>query len=149
MSLYHFSPEPHPQSLFQKVRYFSSLLLPLFLLTACSEIPDDNDVDSAEIAIIFEADLPYGSTEANVAAAGYHHGEPQPMIGGDVMQVTSSSESVYLQADANREHFYSAQLALTDPGLSESLTLRILHDPQGTRADRWYPTEEALYDPGE
>ena len=148
MSLYNFSPGLHLQLRFQKARYFSSLLLPLFFTTACSETPDDNDVDSAEIAIIFEADLPYGSTEANVAAAGYHHGEPQPMIGGDVMQVTSSSESVYLQADANREHFYSAQLALTDPGLSESLTLRILHDPQGTRADRWYPTEEALYDPG-
>lgn len=148
MSLCDCDPGAGQPTHWYKARSLSSLLLVPFFLAACSETPEDDTAESAEISLIFEADLPYGSIAVSVAASGYHYGEPQPMIGGDVMQVTSSSESVYLQADAHREHFYSAQLALTDPDISESLSLMIIHDPEATRSERWYPAEEAVYDPG-
>ncbi|HCG79296.1 MAG TPA: hypothetical protein DE015_08825 [Oceanospirillales bacterium] len=99
------------------------------------------------MAIIVEASLTNGDTDASVAAAVYDSGQPAPMVGGNLLEVTSESVAAILSGIDERDNFYSGQIGIPNPD-TDTIKVAIVHRPQETRQERWYPTEDILVDPG-
>ncbi|HBS41572.1 MAG TPA: hypothetical protein DEA26_02740 [Oceanospirillales bacterium] len=118
-------------------------------LSGCSEEPTElTHIAPDGISLLVEADLPYGTDSASVAAAVYDDGEPTPMTGGDLLRAQSDSETVFLSNDELSDNFYAAALNVPNPDAEGSILVDIIHDAQASRSDRWYPTDKALVDPG-
>jgi len=126
------------------VVFFISCLV----ISGCDGTSDDHlqgPVSAIGASVLFEANLPEDSTSLNIAAAVYKDGLPEPMIGGDLIEITAESGKIYLSNDQYQENYYAGTLPLTN--LSGEIHLEIVHDPQASRSDRWYPTDEVVVDP--
>ena len=117
------------------------------LIAGCSEPVSDIDIPDTGAAMIVEASLAYGETDTRIAAAVYDSGQPTPMIGGNVIEVTSESSTAILSGIDDRDNFYSGRIDVPNPD-TDTIKVAIAHRPQETRQERWYPTEEILVDPG-
>ncbi|RLT98645.1 hypothetical protein [Ketobacter sp.] len=93
-----------------------------------------------------QADLPAGAQVINVAASFYKDGRKQPLVGGDIIEAESDRDAVILRSLENLSGNYRSQLQTDDP--AAGVTFTIVHDPEAARADRWYPVDELLVDPG-
>ena len=116
-------------------------------IVGCSEPVPDIEIPDTGVAIIVEASLTNGDTDASVAAAVYDSGQPAPMVGGNVLEVTSESVAAILSGIDERDNFYSGQIGIPNPD-TDTIKVAIVHRPQETRQERWYPTEDILVDPG-
>ena len=116
-------------------------------IVGCSEPVPDLEIPDTGVAIIVEASLTNGDTDASVAAAVYDSGQPAPMVGGNVLEVTSESVAAILSGIDERDNFYSGQIGIPNPD-TDTIKVAIVHRPQETRQERWYPTEDILVDPG-
>jgi hypothetical protein len=129
------------------MKFALTVLCSSILISGCSEPLPDIEIPDTGTAIIVEASLANGDTNASVAAAVYDSGQPAPMIGGNVLEVSSESVTVILSGLDERDNFYSGQIAIPNPD-TDTIQISIAHRPQETRQERWYPTEEVLVDPG-
>ena len=131
-----------------KSTYLILMALPL-VLSGCSDTAKDEldeDVSNTGISLSMEADLPRSATTVNIAAAAYEDGDDAPLVGGDVLLARTEAEEKILQPRENRTNYYQNTLVLNNP--STSIELEVVFDAQGSRANRWYPTDELLVDPG-
>ena len=131
------------------------LLLPavvlsaVLLLSGCIETESDtpdSDISATGVSLFLEANIPLGDTLVQVAAAAYEDGSPAPLTGGDVLVARTESEEKALLDFEQRDNYYKNTLTMNNP--DTEVELEVAFDPQGTRSDRWYPTEELLVDPG-
>lgn len=126
------------------------LILSTLALTSCytGSSPDSLRQAVSDVGVSAEVwgNLPYGSTEAQVAASVYRDGEKKALVGGDVVKAYSESSSAILRSIENLGGDYVAGLSVINRGAG--VDFEVEHDPQGAREDRWYPTEELLVDPG-
>ncbi|MEK9713285.1 MAG: hypothetical protein VW258_12030 [Thalassolituus sp.] len=125
--------------------YFATATL-CALLTGCDS-PDslyESNVSSTGASILFEASLPHGESTLTVASAVFENGQPEPLIGGDLIQISAESGQIYLDNERYQENYYAGQLQLNNA--NSNIQLEIVHDAQGARAGRWYPTDEVLVD---
>ncbi|MBQ0728677.1 MAG: hypothetical protein KBT77_15140 [Thalassolituus oleivorans] len=129
------------------------LTLP-FTLSGCTDAGVGNNKDDAnpymDASIFVQADIPLGATYAKVAAVAYSEGESVQLIGGDVFSARTEAEEKIL--DRNEifpgyvypKNYYRNTLTLNNP--STTLNINVVHAPQETRSDRWYPAEEVIVD---
>ena len=129
------------------MKFALTVLCSSILISGCSEPLPDIEIPDTGAAIIVEASLANGDTNASVAAAVYDSGQPAPMIGGNVLEASSESVTVILSGIDERDNFYSGQVAIPNPD-TDTIQIAVAHRPQETRQERWYPTEEVLVDPG-
>lgn len=117
-------------------------------LSGCLEVGEDSakDVSPTGVSLFMEANIPLGETVVQVAAAVYENDLPAPLTGGDVLVARTESEEKVLLVSAEKDSYYQNTLIMTNP--DTEVELEVIFDPQGTRSDRWYPTEELLVDPG-
>ncbi len=120
-------------------------------LVGCSADGGDNLNPRAPeegLYIEVEANLHEDTDELIVVTSLFQDGKALSLTGGDVVKASTSQEEALL---TDRHPVYSgywSTLAVDDQTAQEPIQLEIVHDAQGTREDRWYPTDLALTDPG-
>jgi len=116
------------------------------VISGCDSLPSDLDgqISDNGASIFFEAVLPSDSTTVYLVSSVYDNGQPEPLIGGDLIQITTETGQIYLSNENYRENFYAGQLPLSNA--NGDIVLEIIHDAQASRAERWYPTDEVLVD---
>lgn len=131
-----------------KILWCAAMTAISLALSGCLDTGKDTaeDIASDGVSLFFEANIPFGDTQVQVAAAAYEDGLPAPLTGGDVLVARTESEEKILHVYAEKDNYYQNTLILNNP--DTEVELEVVFDPQGTRSDRWYPTEEILVDPG-
>lgn len=124
-------------------------LMVAFNLSACFQGESDslrNGVSSSGVSMEVWGNLPYGSSEAQVAASVYLDGSKKALVGGDVVKAYSESDETILRSIENLSGDYVSSLTVLNP--MAGLEFEVDFDPEGAREDRWYPVDELLVDPG-
>lgn len=84
--------------------------------------------------------------EAQVAAAVFDGGVPVNLTGGDVFEARTATERVLLTKPGPVEGSYAESLPVDNS--VQDVSLNIVHAPVEARANRWYPVDLLLTDPG-
>ena len=92
-----------------------------------------------------EANLHDTVEDAQVAAAVFIDGKPVNLVGGDVFEASTGTESTLLLNKGYYDGTYSASLPITS--LSD-IFMQVVHAPIAAREDRWYPVDLVNIDPG-
>ena len=83
--------------------------------------------------------------DTQVAAAVFIDGNPVNLVGGDVFEASTGTESTLLLNKGYYEGSYSASL----PNTSLSyIFMEVVHVPIEARKERWYPVDLVNIDPG-
>ncbi len=92
----------------------------------------------------FQADQPYGQQQLVMAAAAYVDGQPDVLVGGDVLQVTAVSGTSLLTETSANDHFLRGDIP--GDGSGHTLQVGVVYEPLAARSERWYPAEKAWVD---
>lgn len=131
------------------MRALPILLLPALLLSSCYSSESDSlrgSVSNEGVSVTIQANLPANSVEANVAASYFQDGRKAALVGGDIVVAASDTDSAILRSLENLSGDYTSLVALTDSG--QGIRFSVEFDPEAARADRWYPVDELIVDPG-
>lgn len=96
--------------------------------------------------IYLEANRHEGNGDIQVAAAVFKDAQPINLVGGDVFQAHTDTNSTLL----NKSGFYTGSYAGSLPvdDIENEVAVTIIHEPIQAREDRWYPIDLINIDPG-
>lgn len=117
-------------------------------VTGCSQGPDDlrGDVPNTGVAATVQVNLPNDSQQARIVATVYKNAVPQPLVGGDVLQVRTDQSLVTLHALENLSGHYSGDLFVDHS--DTTVDLAVNYDQQASAEDRWFASDDLLVNPG-
>jgi len=135
-------------------RYFSSLmfifftLFSLFSLAACDIEIDNNlpDIPPEGRFVVIGTNQHTDIASAEVAIALFDDGTPITLVGGDVVQASTSEDSILLLKDGVYNGSYAA--SLPNPANFDQIDFLMVHEPLEARQNRWYPVDLLIIDPG-
>jgi len=132
-------------------RYFSSLhtfIFSLFLLSACDIDIDHNlpDIPPEGRFVVVGANQHNNIGSAEIAIAIFDDAIPVPLVGGDVVQASTSEDSILLLKDGIYIGSYAA--SLPNPANFNQVDFLVVHEPLEARQGRWYPVDLLNIDPG-
>lgn len=133
------------------MKHFFLFSLAALICTGCFYGSSDSlrdPVAQEGVSATIQANLPYNSGTAQVAASLYQDAKKQALVGGDIFVASSDGgvQSTILRSIENLSGDYLASLAVSDP--AQGVTFEVVNDPVAAREDRWYPVDELLVDPG-
>ena len=113
------------------------------LLVGCNDDePPAGNATQVGSSLVFRADLPRNSSEANIGASIYWDGRIRPLVGGDLFVASTSSNTTPLKSDENLSGFYQGRLPETSN--DQTVRVEIQFDPHLARAGRWYDSQELI-----
>jgi len=124
------------------------LLLP-FLISACDIEIDNNipDVPPEGQFAVVAANQHSGIDSVEVAIALFDDGTPINLVGGDVVQASTSEDSILLLETGVYNGSYVA--SLPNAANFDQVDFLMVHEPIAAREGRWYPADLLYIDPGE
>ncbi|RLT89067.1 MULTISPECIES: hypothetical protein [unclassified Ketobacter] len=131
------------------MRFIPLLCVLLPALTACYSGESDSlraPVSNEGVSVTIQANLPAGLLQANVAASYFQDGRKAALVGGDIIVAESDTDSSILRSLQNLSGDYSTVVDFSDA--TAGIEFAVDFDPVAARADRWYPVDELLVDPG-
>ena len=124
------------------------ILLAAVLLSACDIEIDNNlpDIPPEGRFVVVAANQHNGNASVEVAIALFDDGTPINLAGGDVVQASTSEDSILLL----NKGFYNGSYAASLPNTADfnQIDFLMLHEPILAREGRWYPTDLLNIDPG-
>jgi len=120
----------------------------LLLLSACDIQINNNipDVPPEGRFAVVGANQHKDITNVQVGIAIFDNGEPVNLVGGDVVQASTTNDSILLLDDGFYKGSYVASLPNT---LNfNQINFLMVHEPLTARQDRWYPIDLLNIDPG-
>jgi len=132
-------------------RYYASLpsiFFSMFLLSACDIEIDNNlpDIPPEGRFVVVGANQHTGIASVQVAIAIFDDATPVSLVGGDVVQASTSEDSILLLKDGVYNGSYAA--SLPNPANFNQVDFLMVHAPLEARQDRWYPVDLLNIDPG-
>lgn len=125
-----------------------SILLSALSLTAC-DIELENNVPGVPAEGLFAsvvANQHSNVSEVQVAIAIFDNAEPINLLGGDVVQASTTNNSVLLLEKGFYTGSYAASLENTEN--FNQIDFLMVHKPLEAREGRWYPVDLLNLDPG-
>ena len=124
------------------------LLLSTVILSACDFEVDNNlpGVPAEGFYAVVGANQHTDLDKILVGAAVFDDGEPINLVGGDVFQASTSTDSVLLL----KRGFYTGTYVgdLPNTANHSDVSIEIVHDNLAVTESRWYPIEMFNIDPG-
>jgi len=120
----------------------------LLLLGACDIEINNNipDVPPEGRFIVVGANQHKDITDVQVGIAIFDDADPVNLVGGDVVQASTSNDSILLLESG----FYRGSYVASLPNTSnfDQVNFLMVHEPLLARQDRWYPVDLLNIDPG-
>jgi len=126
-----------------------SALAVVLLLSACDIEINNNipDVPPEGRFAVVGANQHKDIMNVQVGTAIFDDGDPVNLVGGDVVQASTTDDSILLLEDGFYKGSYVASLPNT---LNfNQVNFLMVHEPLLARQDRWYPVDLLNIDPGE
>ena len=118
------------------------------VLCACESNTDalSPNPDEPGLSGNFQIDLANNTDVAIVEGAIFIDRIRVPIVAGDVLVASSDMEEVILRNASSEDSRYRNSLTIDSP--DDTINFSIEHRPIEARAERWYPVDELLVDPG-
>ncbi len=134
------------------LRSFVTIALILIInlsISACDIEIDNNlpDIPPEGRYVVVAANQHTGISSAEVAIAIFEDGVPVSLVGGDVVQASTTEDSILLLKNGVYNGSYAA--SLPNSANLNQIEFEMVHEPIEARQDRWYPTDLLYIDPGE
>lgn len=131
--------------------HLATLIPVLFLfqaLTACDTDVDNNlpNVPATGRFATVGANQHSGEPEVQIAIAIFDDGEPVPLVGGDIVQASTTNNSILLLDRG----FYKGSYAASLPNNTnlDQIDFLVVHDSLAAKEGRWFPVDLLNIDPG-
>jgi len=124
------------------------ILFSTFSLSACDIEIDNNlpDIPPEGRFAVLGANQHTGISSAEVAIAIFDDATPVSLVGGDVVQASTSEDSVLLLKSGVYNGSYAA--SLPNSANFDQVDFLMVHEPLEARQGRWYPVDLLNIDPG-
>jgi len=124
------------------------ILLLSLLISACDIEFNNNlpDIPPEGRFAVVAANQHTNIPSVEVAIALFDDGTPVSLVGGDVVQASTSEDSILLLDNGVYNGSYAA--SLPNAANFDQIDFLIVHEPIAARQNRWYPADLLLIDPG-